>query len=568
MSTINDTNTSIVAVLSATSLAYTLHHAYKFDGCRCLIPRKKEWFRSLLTWMLLFCSLGMFIWGAGWAYVKYKLGWTYIPQYGAIPYPTAFYTEEYTRFNTPLTFWVCLSYSLQVSLNAEEGLYWWHLMRAVRLPKSGTKGWFASPFFYAWIVITILTPTAVVCAGWVGYKNMDTQMGRMFVCGGIIEFLVCMAASTVLVKFPQFLRDVKQSGAGPEVRSRLHFYHQANKVRTFFRFIFTSSVLVLGADGLTEKKRINLNHLVSDFLHQLSFGAYFFASIISVMVYLPRNYASQDSSQVLVGNAHPDPDLYAQAKPPGQGRGGQGSLSLLRPPRLGLGGYAFDDTRAEKSVHSQGSHALISLSRDGGQWDADDDLRVALTRGAGTGAGARAVGVEGGMSPLPVITPTAGRKSFGTKRGGLKPGPGDGLVARARSWDDELEDGRRPRTPKGKRLTVLQNWTSPFETQADMDFETCVLYQRTTRQKPNLILVFRPNYVFTFNKKSIATHPVPVPPRIQKQSLTPAQGPTLVLVPRRWLGGSRIVDDRPAHLGWKFYPLFLRSIARRKFPYS
>ncbi|OCF45904.1 hypothetical protein I317_00392 [Kwoniella heveanensis CBS 569] len=263
MSTINDTNTSIVAILSATSLAYTIHHAYKFDGCRCLIPRKKEWFRSLLTWMLMFCSLGMLIWGAGWAYVKYKLGWTYIPQYGAIPYPTAFYTEEYTKFNTPLTFWVCLSYSLQVSLNAEEGLYWWHLMRAVRLPKSSTKGFLASPFFYAWVLITILTPAAVVCAGWVGYENMDTQMGRMFVCGGIIEFLVCMAASTVLVKFPQFLRSVKRTGAGPEVRSRLHFYHQANKARTFFRFIFTSCVLILGVDGLTQKKRINLNHLVS-----------------------------------------------------------------------------------------------------------------------------------------------------------------------------------------------------------------------------------------------------------------------------------------------------------------
>ncbi|WVQ98039.1 hypothetical protein IAU59_005161 [Kwoniella sp. CBS 9459] len=460
MSTINDTNTCIVAVLSATSLAYTVHYAYKFDGCRCLIPRKKEWFRSLLTWMLLFCSLSMFFWGAGWAYVKYKLGGTYIPQYGAIPYPTAFYTEEYTKFNTPLTFWVCLSYSLQVSLNAEEGLYWWHLMRAVRLPKSrGTKGWFASPFFYSWIIITVLTPIAVVCAGWVGYRSMDTQMGRMFVCGGIIEFLVCMAASTVLIKFPQFLRDVKRSGAGPEVRSRLHFYHQANKVRTFFRFIFTSCVLVLGADGLTEKKRINLNHLVSDLLHQLSFGAYFFASIISVMVYLPRTYASQGTSHVMVGNAqlhdheydhhsHGDKQSQTQGRGVADDRSSQ-SQSLFRPPHLD---FARVDPDPEESINSQGSHALISLLREGGQWDTDDDLRVALTKGSGAGAGAVAGGetysprsdgdAHGQLSSMSVVSPSrsGSRKSLGIRRG---------------MPCHDVENGKKSATPRGKRLTVV-----------------------------------------------------------------------------------------------------------------
>ena len=68
----------------------------------------------------------------------------------------------------------------------------------------------------------------------------------------------------------------KASGAGPEVRSRLHFYHgesageniifwghpshhvaEGNKVRTLCRLIFSLMVVLLGADGLTEAKRIN-----------------------------------------------------------------------------------------------------------------------------------------------------------------------------------------------------------------------------------------------------------------------------------------------------------------------
>nr|XP_019008507.1 uncharacterized protein I206_07066 [Kwoniella pini CBS 10737]OCF47288.1 hypothetical protein I206_07066 [Kwoniella pini CBS 10737] len=347
MSTMSDTNTNVVCILSATALTYTLYHAYKFDGCRCLIPRKKHWFRSLLTWMLVICELGMLIWGAGWAYVKYHLGWMYIPRKGTMPVPTQLYDDHYRSFNTPLTIWVCISFSLQVSLNAEEGLYWYHLMRALRRPRTG-KSWFRSPFFFTWLGISMISPVVIIGTGWIGYESMDSQMGRMFVAGGAIEALVCLAASIVLFKFPKFLNDVKLSGAGPEVRSRLHFYHQANKVRTFFRALFTTCILILGIDALTDEKKINLNHIASDLLHQISFGSYFFANIISVMVYLPRDYnpTSQPCQNVMVG------------QPP------------LQSP------FAYPVSPGQRT-----SHTLMSLLREGGQWDGDDDLRIALTKG-------------------------------------------------------------------------------------------------------------------------------------------------------------------------------------------
>nr|XP_019047200.1 hypothetical protein I302_03807 [Kwoniella bestiolae CBS 10118]OCF26130.1 hypothetical protein I302_03807 [Kwoniella bestiolae CBS 10118] len=373
MSTISDTNTNLVCILSGTALVYTLHHAYKFDGCRCLIPRKKEWFRALLTWMLLTCEIGMLIWGAGWAYVKYQLGWTYIPQLGPMPIPTQMYTDKYKDLNTPLTIWVCISFSLQVSLNAEEGLYWYHLMRALHRPRTG-KSWFRSPFFFTWVGVSMITPIAIACTGWIGFESMDKQMGRMFVAGGAIEAVVCLAASTVVFKFPQFLKDVKSSGAGPEVRSRLHFYHQANKVRTFFRALFTACILTLGIDALTVEKRVNLNHIAADLIHQLSFASYFFANIISVMVYLPRDYnTSPHRQQVMV--AQPSTPFRYPASP---------------------------DRRT--------SQTLMSLLREGGQWDEDDDLGIALAKGDD--------------SPV--------------------------------TWDGET-DGRKIR-----RLTPLQNWTTPF----------------------------------------------------------------------------------------------------------
>ncbi|WWC86922.1 uncharacterized protein L201_001801 [Kwoniella dendrophila CBS 6074] len=358
MSTANDTNTNLVCILSVTSLLYTVHHAYKFDGCRCLLPRKKEWFRALLTWMLLICELGMLIWGAGWAYVKYHLGWTYIPEKGAIPVPTQLYSDHFKSFNNPLTIWVCISFSLHVSLNAEEGLYWYHLMRALHRPRSG-KSWFRSPFFFSWLGISLIAPIAIICAGWINFKDMDTQMGRMFVVAGGIEALVCLAASTVVFKFPQFLRHVKQSGADPEVRSRLHFYHQANKVRTFFRALFTTCILILGIDSLTKDKIINVNHIASDLLHQISFGAYFFANIISVMVYLPRDYNTAPiplQQHVMIG----------QPYSPNNNKG----------PNINSEAFKYPAS-SPANLHRT-SQTLMSLLREGGQWDEDDDLKLAL----------------------------------------------------------------------------------------------------------------------------------------------------------------------------------------------
>lgn len=36
-------------VAEGQTLAFTAWHTYKFDGAKCLVPKKKEWFRVLLT---------------------------------------------------------------------------------------------------------------------------------------------------------------------------------------------------------------------------------------------------------------------------------------------------------------------------------------------------------------------------------------------------------------------------------------------------------------------------------------------------------------------------------------
>lgn len=81
--------------------------------------------------------------------VKFDLGWGIYPEpYGALPVQPEQFPTKYLRLKVPLTTAMnsaspplsqhtvrcslSVGYSLQSSLNAEEGLYWFHLMRAVK----------------------------------------------------------------------------------------------------------------------------------------------------------------------------------------------------------------------------------------------------------------------------------------------------------------------------------------------------------------------------------------------------------------------------------------------------
>ena len=97
---------------------------------------------------------------------------------------------------------------------------------------------------------------------------------------------------------------------------------------------------------------------LADLLQQIAYGAYFLASIVSVTVCIPF-------FPLLIGSAHlTRAQLYLprnwsshQAKDPGQ-------LMVGRSP-----------VEAELA-----SNALMSILRDGGQWDIEDDLSVGRTR--------------------------------------------------------------------------------------------------------------------------------------------------------------------------------------------
>jgi hypothetical protein len=119
-----------------------------------------------------------------------------------MPVPNQLWSQKFRKYNLPLTFWVncektlplypvslgspLVAFTLQVSLNAEEGLYWYHLMRAVRKPKSA-RAWLSSSFFYTWIVISIVCGAMQFAIAWISFEDMVVQSTRMYLGGGTIE---------------------------------------------------------------------------------------------------------------------------------------------------------------------------------------------------------------------------------------------------------------------------------------------------------------------------------------------------------------------------------------------
>lgn len=108
---------------------------------------------------------------------------------GARPWPSALFPVAYTGFNKPLTILLGLAYTLQASLNAEEGLFFYHLMRTVRRP-AAAKPFLKSYFFYAWIVISLAVAAIQMSAPWMAYTgDLQTQLSTELLTGGLLELM-------------------------------------------------------------------------------------------------------------------------------------------------------------------------------------------------------------------------------------------------------------------------------------------------------------------------------------------------------------------------------------------
>lgn len=65
-----------------------------------------------------------------------------------------------------------------------------------------------------------------------------------------------LASLGLVLIFPRFINQIAKAGASTEVVGRLKLFHELNKFRTLFRFVFAICCLIAGIDANTERKVI------------------------------------------------------------------------------------------------------------------------------------------------------------------------------------------------------------------------------------------------------------------------------------------------------------------------
>jgi hypothetical protein len=69
--------------------------------------------------------------------------------------------------------------------------------------------------------------------------------------------------------FPGFIDESARQGANPDVIAKLQFFQSMHSVRSVFRGTYSVALIILAADGLTAKQKLNHQEYV---LHSLATG--------------------------------------------------------------------------------------------------------------------------------------------------------------------------------------------------------------------------------------------------------------------------------------------------------
>jgi len=171
----------------------------------------------------------------------------------------------------------------------EELCFWLFLTNT----RSAQQNWFRSKFFYIWMI-------GSVCA--ITYMPVVTALGRddplkceawTFLAGSLGSMTLTIMFLPVLYIFPSFLRNLETQGVDQATVVRLTGFQELNRVRVFFRFMFTGTFLVLGADGVRPHHHVNESMFWTDFLAMIGAFGCCVSSALTLVIFFPRSAVTE-----------------------------------------------------------------------------------------------------------------------------------------------------------------------------------------------------------------------------------------------------------------------------------
>ncbi|CCM03943.1 uncharacterized protein FIBRA_06096 [Fibroporia radiculosa] len=280
------------AILSCLLGAFLFFHLWKFDRFKCLRwengPHSGA-FKRVMTYTYLLSVPLIIIYSVGFCVLSYDVGYADIPGIGVVPIPFEFWLPKYHRAIFPLNIVFSFSWGLEMVTHLEELCFWLFLVNAGKVQQD----WFRTFYFKIWAVGSILAFAYMPIVTIVTRSNADTNTAATFTAGSIGDLTLTVCFMPVLFQFPGFLRNLKSEGVDINTIVRLTTFHELNRIRVVFRFLFFAPLLILGVDGLTARAVVNSSLFASEFLAFMAGIGCMVSSGITLVIFFPRSVQSE-----------------------------------------------------------------------------------------------------------------------------------------------------------------------------------------------------------------------------------------------------------------------------------
>ncbi|ORY35618.1 hypothetical protein BCR39DRAFT_475657 [Naematelia encephala] len=280
------------ALIALTGLLFLLWHTWHYDGFKCLYNIRSDWFRTLMILILLvsiafFCLATLVE-----SYVLYDQYYVFLGTV-TIPAPWQLYTPHSVKLWKASLWCLLVGWGFLQAVHMEEFLYWGYLMRSIRTPGGPRTSWLRSGFFKVWVAAFACSWALMIASLQIETHNLDMMRAYLFLIGSVISTVLALMSVLLCIVFPRFLTLVRQQGAGFEVLERLHFFKEANELRTVCRVCYALCFLILSTDATTPAQRINKSAFWADFLYTVGQLGLFASTCFSILILLPRNMGSE-----------------------------------------------------------------------------------------------------------------------------------------------------------------------------------------------------------------------------------------------------------------------------------
>ncbi|KIM63895.1 hypothetical protein SCLCIDRAFT_82771, partial [Scleroderma citrinum Foug A] len=295
------------SILSCLFYCFLIFHLWNYDRFKCLrwseASRRPGAFKRVMTYTYITSLTLLVVFGSAFTLFKFKEGYLILPGGALTSRPLEMFSLPHRKWILPLLFVFSVAWSCELSHRHLTELTFWLFLQN-QGPR--TRIWFDSWEFKLWLYGSMVAILGMPLTALVARKELDSCLAWILCVGSSASTIETISFIFVLLRFPAFIRKVKDDGAAPNIIVRLAYSYQLNCARVVFRFLFTIPLLTLGIDGIQGLHPINMSAygyethrgFISlkrnlDFLLILGGVSCFVSSGITLLVFFPRSLITE-----------------------------------------------------------------------------------------------------------------------------------------------------------------------------------------------------------------------------------------------------------------------------------